>query len=112
VEATCLAELGQLFREHPEPCKWNASHEHQTQRGRDSANAAFIEVQETEAPMICFLKNQRGDQVSADDEEDINTHITARKSGQASVKQDHRNNRNGAQTIDFWPVLHRNGCLC
>ena len=47
-----------------------------------------------------FRQQQRGDEVAADDEEDLDTQETAREPGELGVVEKHRDDRERAQPVE------------
>jgi hypothetical protein len=78
--------------------------QHDEERRDDPAQAAFVEAQERELVRLHLAKNDRGNQVAADDEEDIDPDEPARHPGCPGVEQYHRHHGQSTQTVDVRAV--------
>jgi hypothetical protein len=76
-------------------------HEQQIHRGEQPAGAPEPEILEVYAtPLPPFRQQQRGDEVSADDEEDLDAEEAARDPGQLGMVEEHRDNGERAQPVE------------
>ncbi len=95
----------------PDEGEGQTAEEDEEERREDAAGAAFIETNERESALPHFSQDDAGDQVAADDKEDVDTGVAARK-GQpaceldARVEEDDRNDSERAQSVYFSSAFH------
>src|SRR5206468_4187720 len=65
------------------------------------------EIGETEPPLTAFADDDTGDQIPADDEEDVDADIATGKEREAGMIEHDRQHRDGTKPIDFRPVRTR-----
>jgi hypothetical protein len=73
-------------------------------RREEPSRPPSVEAAETEAPRFELAQDQPGDQVAADDEEDIDADEAAAKAGDAAVEEQNCEYRDRAQTVHLGPV--------
>jgi hypothetical protein len=83
-------------------------HDEREYGGRqDPAGAAHVEADERDASGLERLGEQEpGDEEAGEDEEDVDTHVAARKERDSRVLERHEQNGDGAQALDVRPVPH------
>jgi len=86
-------------------------------RGRqETADAALVEPREAEPALGHLGRDERGDEIAGDDEEDVDTHEAAGPVVEPGVEQQHDDDGQGAKPIHVRAVgehagrpLHRQG---
>ncbi len=74
------------------------------QGGEYPADAPHIEIGEAEPAFRQLPRNDRGDQIAGDDEEDVDANETSGKGPEADMIEQHRQHRQCAQPIDVAPI--------
>lgn len=67
--------------------------------------APFIKPGDGKAPLAHLFNDDRGDQISADDEKDINADKAATKRRETRMEQHNGQNGNRTQAVYFAPVI-------
>ncbi|CCC96900.1 protein of unknown function [Azospirillum baldaniorum] len=76
------------------------------QGGKDSADAADIEVGEGEGAALRVVQNDRADEVAGNHEEHIDADVSAAEQGKLRVEQQNRKDRYRAKAVDVGAVRH------
>ncbi len=101
-----LRKVAEIERHQQERRRHAAGDDHGEQAGHDPPDAPLIEVEDRE-PVVRELGGQNaGDQVARNDEEHVDPDIAAAEHGPAGMKEQHRQHRQRAQTIDLGLILH------
>ena len=99
-----MGEASELERREPGDAEGDAGEQHDDERRQDAAGAALVEAGEQEAPFAQVAREDAGDQEAGDDEKDVDAEVAAGEGGEAGVKEDHRNDGDGAQPVDVTAV--------
>ena len=99
-----LREVRQIARTEAPDGDREAGDAHEEERRQNAPGAPLVESDEAEAAVFIFIEDDRRDQIAADHEENVDPDKASRKSGDASVKEDHRQDRNGSQAVDLRSV--------
>ena len=99
-------EALQVRGQQPEPGEGQAGEHDQEQRRQDAPGAPFVEMDEGEAAPLHVGQDDGRDQVAADDEEDVDADITAAEARHAGMEQDHGDDGDGPEPVDFRTVFH------
>ena len=102
-------EALQVRGQQPEPGEGQAGEHDQEQRRQDAPGAPFVEMDEGEAAPLHVGQDDGRDQVAADDEEDVDADITAAEARHAGMEQDHGDDGDGPEPVDFRTVFHGGG---
>ena len=86
-------ELGELFRRKKCDGGDRSSREHDNESGDDAADTSFVEPREGKTSQLQFTDDDRSNQISGDDEENINADKSAAKSPKIKVKENDGQNR-------------------
>jgi hypothetical protein len=78
-----------------------ADGEDKEEGGEDSPDASFVETDEAEIAFGDAARNDGGDQIPGNDEEDVDADEAARKTGDVRVEEDDGQNGDGAQPVDL-----------
>ncbi len=93
------AELLEVARREYEQAGDEGRGQGREHRRKQPARAPAIEAGEAEAAAVELAEDQAGDQVAADDEEDVDADEAAAKARDAGVEEEDRQNRDGAQAV-------------
>jgi hypothetical protein len=100
-----LAErLVRVREEQPAP-RSQCRHEHEDKGGEEAQDAAAVEPREREAPVVEPAPDDPRDQVSGDDEEDVDACEAAPHGGREGVEGDDGSDRDGTEAVDVGPVI-------
>lgn len=75
----------------------------------NTARAPFIERNQGETALVDFSRHNRRDKETRSNEEDVDADKSAGKSWKARVLQNDGQDRDGAQTVNVWSVVHALG---
>ena len=87
-----LAEDTKFFGEQRQPTGDVDCNQNQDKRWENAADAAQVEIDEAEIAAIELIENDRADEVSRDDEEDVDADETRRHHRRKAVKADDNEN--------------------
>ncbi len=102
-----LGETLQLVRQQQDPRKRKTDGEHEEQRRQNPASAPLVKAQQAEGARVELCQQDAGNQVSADDKENIDADEAAAESAQTGVKQHHRQEGYSSQAINFGTIAHQ-----
>src|SRR5262249_42234978 len=78
----------------------------QVQRRQDAPRASLIEIHDREPAPRRLARDDRGDEIAADDEEDVDADEPAPDEPEAGVEQDDRHDGPEPEPVDLAPVFH------
>ena len=87
-----------------QPAIAQADGHHQTQRRKDAPHTPRIEMAQTKLPAFKIAQYQPGDQVARDHKKNIHPNKAARQQAWKGMKKQHKQHRQGAQTIDVGAI--------
>lgn len=102
-----LTEIFKVIRQHPCPCKRQAKQHHKKQGWQYSPCPPFVKAGERERARFLVREYGRGDEVAANDEEDINADKAALEHCKSTMEEDYGQHSHRAQTIDLSSVSER-----
>ena len=102
-----LAQFQVFVGQQQEPASPEAGAQHQQQRRKDPADPPVVEPGEAEPATREVGPDDRGDQVSGDDEKDIDPDETTRECGRKGMEADHHQHGEGAKPIDVRAIGDR-----
>ncbi len=100
-------EARELRGRHPGDRKGDAGEKNDHERRQDAAGAALVEAGDREAPLGELAREDAGDEVARDHEEDVDAEPAAGEGREAGVKQHHRQHRDRAQAVDLAAIAVR-----
>ena len=69
-------------------------------------NAFLIKISNGKCAAFDIVHHNAGYQITADDEKNINTHISARKQTEPHMEKDHGDDGQCSDSVNFSPVVH------
>src|SRR5262249_13913377 len=105
-ERACVAEEIGWQQQKQGNCGRN--HEHREHRGEDASDSTIIEAHDRETAVADLAPENRGNQITGDHEEDIDTEEATGKEAASEVETDDRQYRYRPQTVDVGSVGLRN----
>jgi hypothetical protein len=100
-----LTELLPLVRQQRIPAEGEGGHQHQAQRWKNALHPPRVELAVAESVALEASQNDRRDQETRDDEEDVDTDEAALDPLRKRVVAEHRNHGDGAQAVDVGSVF-------
>jgi hypothetical protein len=85
-----------LGAEQKHPTEAKDGNKDDIERRAESPNAATVELLEREAPRRMFFEEDARDEVTGNDEKNVDANESARQDSGAQVKQDYAEHRDGA----------------
>ncbi len=96
---------------HPSPSEGQGDEHHRKKRRQNAAGATYVELTQRKPVLRQVRHTDQRDQVARYDEENIHTDKSARKPRRTCVEQNHRDDRNRTQPVNFGPMMHQlTGC--
>ena len=99
-----LGEILQVARHEDLPGDRQAEQHDQEQGRQDAARPAFVKGEQAEAPGLHFAGDDRGDQETADHEENVDADKATAEQAKAGMEEDDGDNRDGSQPVDLGAV--------
>lgn len=99
-----LGKILQLEWHHQPDGNRNTGQHYQKKRRENSSGPAFIEALERELATFKVSQDDAGNEKTGDDKEHINANVPAGRDWITRVKQDHRNDRQCSEAVNFWAV--------
>ena len=93
----------QKGRESCDGCKQR----HCEECGQDPSGAPCVKILVRELPLFRGLENDRSNQIPGNDEENVDTDIASREHLAPGVKQNHRYDSDGSQSVDLFAITNR-----
>ena len=90
----------------PQPGERDEARDDQQQRRQDPSRPPLVEARQGERPRLPLGDDQAGDEIAADDEEDVDADEAAADRIHAGVPEDDRRDRNRPQPVDFPATQH------
>jgi len=75
------------------------------ERREDPSNSALVEVSDGEATGVEVSQDDSGDEISGDDEEDIDANEPAAETGRSDMEEEHGEHGNAAKPVDIAAML-------
>jgi hypothetical protein len=104
-----FAQLRVFVRQEQEPASGKTGKEHQNQRRKNPADTVGVELGEAEVAVLQALKQDRRNQIAGNDEENIDADKAAGQASGECMKDDNRENGNGAESVDVRTVVNTRG---
>ncbi len=98
------AEIGEMVGDQQEPSRSETRGDHDDGGRHQPAGAPFEKAPVGETAVRGFAQDQQRDQITGNDEEDVDPDEAAAERGDAGMEQKYRQNRYRAQAIDIRPV--------
>jgi hypothetical protein len=99
-----LRKLFHMCGEQPHPSERDGNRDNEEKRWKDAPSTAFIKINQTECAGFFFSQDDRRNQVSTYDEENVYPHKPATKNFKSSVKTSDWDDREGPQAVNFRTV--------
>jgi hypothetical protein len=99
-----LAEVSVIIKQEGKPAEDQRGTQYQEQSGKDTQDAAEIEIAQGEAVFAQAVEQDAADQKTGDDEENVDADESAFDPGGKVVIADDGKHRDGAQSVDVRAV--------
>jgi hypothetical protein len=106
-----LSQGSVIGRGKEDESRYGTEEENCDEGWKNSSDAALIESCNGEAVRIDVGQNKRCDQISRNDEENIDPDEAARKNGRFNVEKDDGNDCNSPQSINVRPISRSHNAL-
>ena len=100
-----FGEVPQFIWIQQDECGQRGRKDDQIKRWKDAADAAFIKCGKGEIAGLLFLSDNAGNQVPADDKENIDAEKARTQPCRPGMRQDDRHDRNSPQAVYFSSVF-------